>query len=73
MKLLSSHLLAVSIVASAPAAAFGIAVAPDTPTQLFQLSSVRLLDQGPFSPAVKANREYVLAHDPARLLADARQ
>ena len=73
MKPLSSHLFAVSIVASAPAAAPGIAVAPETPAQMFQLSSVRLLDEGPFSPAVKANREYVLAHDPARLLAPFRR
>ncbi len=77
MKPLSLHLLAVSsvvsMVASAPAAASGIAVAPETPAQLFQLSSVRLLDQGPFAPAVKANRAYVLAHDPARLLAPFRR
>ena len=73
MKPLPSHLLALSIVASAPAAAPEIAVAPETPAQMVQLSSVRLLDQGPFSPAVKANREYVLVHDPARLLAPFRR
>ena len=73
MKPLPSHLLALSIAASAPAAAPEIAVAPETPAQMVQLSSVRLLDQGPFSPAVKANREYVLVHDPARLLAPFRR
>jgi hypothetical protein len=35
---------------------------------MFSLSSVRLLE-GPFTPAVAANREYLLALDPDRLLA----
>jgi DUF1680 family protein len=42
--------------------------APLTPARLFPLQSVRLMD-GPFSSAVEANRAYLLAHDPDRLLA----
>ncbi len=44
------------------------AINPATPAQLFPLSAVRLLD-GPFTKAVKANRAYILALDPDRLLA----
>ncbi len=36
---------------------------------MFPLGAVRLLEQGPFHPAVKANREYLLALSPDRLLA----
>ncbi len=39
-----------------------------TPAEVFPLTSVRLLD-GPFTDAVKANRSYMLALDPDRLLA----
>jgi len=39
---------------------------------LFPLTSVRLLNS-PFTPAVKANREYMLALDPDRLLAPFRR
>lgn len=39
-----------------------------TPAQLPSLTTVRLLD-GPFADAVKANRSYLLALDPDRLLA----
>ncbi|MBK9991036.1 MAG: glycoside hydrolase family 127 protein [Verrucomicrobia bacterium] len=46
---------------------------PDTPAKMFPLDSVRLLDTGPFAPAVKANRDYVLALDPDRLLAPFRR
>ena len=73
MKFLPFHLLAVSLVASASAAASEIAVAPETPAKLFPLESIRLLEAGPFSGAVKANREYVLALDPERLLAPFRR
>lgn len=38
----------------------------------FPLNDVRLLD-GPFSDVVKANRQYLLAHDPDRLLAPLRR
>ncbi|HYW79350.1 MAG TPA: glycoside hydrolase family 127 protein, partial [Thermoguttaceae bacterium] len=38
----------------------------------FPLKDVRLLE-GPFSDAVKANRQYLLAHDPDRLLAPFRR
>ncbi|MCL4179600.1 MAG: glycoside hydrolase family 127 protein [Verrucomicrobia bacterium] len=41
---------------------------PATPATLPPLTSVRLLD-GPFADAVKANRTYLLALDPDRLLA----
>jgi len=39
----------------------------------FPLESVRLLEAGPFSAAVKANRDYVLALEPDRLLAPFRR
>ena len=39
-----------------------------TPAQMLPLASVRLLD-GPFADAVKANRTYLLALEPDRLLA----
>ena len=48
--------------------AFALA-APAQATELFPLSAVRLLPGGPFSPAVAANRAYLVAHDPDRLLA----
>jgi DUF1680 family protein len=73
MKLLPIHLLAVSLVASASAATSGNAITPDTPAKLYPLDSVRLLETGPFAPAVKANRDYVLALDPDRLLAPFRR
>lgn len=40
----------------------------NTPAELFPLSSVRLLES-PFTAAVAANRTYLLAHNPDRLLA----
>jgi DUF1680 family protein len=46
---------------------------PETPARVFPLSAVRLLDQGPFAPAVAANRTYVLALDADRLLAPFRR
>ncbi|HOW64453.1 MAG TPA: glycoside hydrolase family 127 protein [Candidatus Paceibacterota bacterium] len=45
-----------------------LAVEPPTPARLCPLSKVRLLP-GPFADAVAANRQYLLAHDPDRLLA----
>ena len=53
------HMAAVSAWAAAPFAASA---------QLMPLASVRLLD-GPFADAVKANRTYLLALEPDRLLA----
>ena len=47
--------------------------AAETANIVFPLESVRLLDGGPFAQAVKANREYVLALDPERLLAPFRR
>ena len=48
------------------------AINVDTKTKLFPLSSVRLL-KGPFEAAANANREYLLAMDPDRLLAPFRR
>ncbi len=45
---------------------------PDQSAQLFPLKDVRLLE-GPFSNAVEVNRQYLLAHDPDRLLAPFRR
>lgn len=50
------------------AAALATAAAAAPATELFPLGSVRLLD-GPFARAVTANRAYMLALDPDRLLA----
>ena len=46
---------------------------PDAPAAPFPLESVRLLEGSPFTAAVRANREYVLALDPDRLLAPFRR
>ncbi len=46
---------------------------PATPAQVYPLSAVRLLDNGPFAPAVAANREYLLALDTDRLIAPFRR
>ena len=48
-------------------------VVPDPPAAMLPLSSVRLLDGSPFAAAVKANRDYLLAFDPDRLLAPFRR
>lgn len=45
------------------------AVAPTQPAELFPLSAVRLLSESQLSAAVNANREYLLALEPDRLLA----
>ena len=52
---------------SAIGAGSPLAVQPSTTAQLFPLSDVRLLPS-PFTEAVAANREYLLDHDPDRLL-----
>lgn len=41
----------------------------NTPARLVPLTSVRLLNKGPFAEAVKANRTYLLELNPDRLLA----
>ena len=64
--------LAVVMVSSTFAASAPFAVSPEQPVELFPLEDVRLLE-GPFLEAVKANREYLLAHDPDRLLAPFRR
>lgn len=53
----------------------GVSVLPKVTkpsAQLFPLNEVRLLD-GPFSEGVKINHQYLLAHDPDRLLAPFRR
>jgi hypothetical protein len=50
-----------------------IRIDPVTPAHVFPLNAVRLLDNGPFAPAVAANRDYLLALDPDRLLAPFRR
>jgi DUF1680 family protein len=47
--------------------------AADAATIVYPLESVRLLDGSPFAKAVEANREYLLALDPERLLAPFRR
>ena len=49
------------------------AVSSEAAAALYPLESVRLLEGSPFVAAVKANREYVLALDPDRLLAPFRR
>lgn len=68
MKHFNSLLLTLSLVASASGDTPQVAIISDQPAKLFPLTEVRLLD-GPFSEAVKANREYLLAHKTDRLLA----
>lgn len=66
--------LALTLVASTGGAgAPRVMLKPMKPVaQLFPLSAVRLL-KGPFTAAVEANREYMLALDPDRLLAPFRR
>ncbi|HVT71983.1 MAG TPA: glycoside hydrolase family 127 protein [Lacunisphaera sp.] len=49
------------------------AIVPATPAQIYRLDAVRLLDGGPFPAAVDANRDYLLALEPDRLLAPFRR
>ena len=58
---------------TADAADLAPAIIPNTPAEIYPLDSIRLLDEGPFFPAVKANRDYLLALDPDRLLAPFRR
>jgi len=58
---------------SADGADLAPAIVPDTPAKIFPLDSVRLLETGPFAAAVQANRDYVLALEPDRLLAPFRR
>ena len=55
------------------AAEAGREITPDTPAHLYPLTAVRLLDGSPFAVAVQANRAYVLALEPDRLLAPFRR
>ncbi len=54
------------------ATASKIAVTPEQAVTFFPLKDIRLLES-PFSEAVKINRQYLLAHDPDRLLAPFRR
>ncbi|MCF7974783.1 MAG: glycoside hydrolase family 127 protein [Phycisphaerae bacterium] len=65
-------LLVLTVLAHAALAAAQVAVTPEQPAWLFPLKDVRLLES-PFSRAVKINRQYLLAHDPDRLLAPFRR
>lgn len=48
-------------------------ITPDLPAEILPLASVRLLEGSPFPAAVRANRDYLLALDPDRLLAPFRR
>jgi DUF1680 family protein len=63
----------VALAGSGFAAGSASQVVPDTPASILPLTSVRLLDGSPFNAAVKANREYLLALEPDRLLAPFRR
>jgi DUF1680 family protein len=65
--------LALALITASACAESTPKVTPATPAQVFPLSAVRLLDGGPFPAAVAANREYLLALDPDRLLAPFRR
>jgi DUF1680 family protein len=54
------------------AAGSRVAVTSEQPVKFFPLIDIRLLE-GLFSEAVKINRQYLLAHDPDRLLAPFRR
>jgi hypothetical protein len=62
----------ITIALSVFAAASKVAAAPERPVKPFPLKNVRLLES-PFSEAVKINHQYLLAHDPDRLLAPFRR
>ncbi len=64
--------LTVTMALSVFAAVSKVAVTPEQPVKLFPLRDIRLLES-PFSEAVKTNRQYLLAHDPDRLLAPFRR
>ena len=72
-KTLAVTLLAsASILATQAAEPSTVAISPKTPVKMFPLSSVRLLES-PFTKAAAADREYMLALDPDRLLAPFRK
>jgi len=64
--------LTVATALSASVAASKSVATPEQPVRLFPLKDVRLLES-PFAEAVRANRRYLLAHDPDRLLAPLRR
>ena len=73
MRIKTLPILSAAIAWSACGAEPATRVSPDTPATIFPLTSVRLLDGGPFATAVQANRDYILALDPDRLLAPFRR
>ncbi len=72
MKRIPAHLVLASMLVSVSTASPALRVVPEQPAKLFSHSDVRLLE-GPFQKAVEANRLYLLAHDPDRLLAPYRR
>ena len=64
--------LSIALVLPVSAAAPEVAIKPEQPAELFSPRDVRLTE-GPFAEAVQANRSYLLAHDPDRLLAPYRR
>jgi len=64
--------LTVTMAVNLFAAASRITVTPEQPVKFVPLRNIRLLES-PFSEAVEINRQYLLAHDPDRLLAPFRR
>lgn len=68
LSLLLVSALALVALCLSPNTQAAVQLVPATPAQFVPLTSVRLLDR-PFADAVKANRVYLLALEPDRLLA----
>jgi len=64
---------AILLSVSVASAAETVVVEAETPASLFPLAQVRLLPGSPFAAAVEADRAYILALDPDRLLAPFRR
>ncbi|MEO6993040.1 MAG: glycoside hydrolase family 127 protein [Lacunisphaera sp.] len=65
--------LLLALTGSAFAAGVSAPIIPDTPASILPLTSVRLIPGSPFTIAVKANLDYLLALEPDRLLAPFRR
>ena len=65
--------LSMTLVVSGAAPDTAPLITPETPAKTYSLNSVRLLEGSPFNAAVKANRDYILALEPDRLLAPFRR
>jgi DUF1680 family protein len=68
-----SCLLGMTLVVSGADTPPSSLITPETPAEIFPLDSVRLLEGSPFVAAVNANRAYLLALEPDRLLAPFRR